>query len=184
MEIYKTIHNPYRVVEMFEEEVANYTRASYAVAVSSCTEALFLCCVSSTIHNIQIPSRTYLSVPQSIIQADGNVIFDETRDDWKGIYRLFPTNIYDAAKRFTSDMYKPRTLMRYEGRNSKIYHEDNIKQMGYNMYMTPEQAARGLTLMRNIPVYNEDQIEEGGYAYLPGYTLFKDCEVIKKKELV
>ena len=38
------LHNPYKIVKMFEEEVAHYTGSKYAVAVDSCTNALFLCC--------------------------------------------------------------------------------------------------------------------------------------------
>ena len=37
-------HNPYKIVQMFEEEMAIYTGAKYAVAVSSCTDALLMCC--------------------------------------------------------------------------------------------------------------------------------------------
>jgi dTDP-4-amino-4,6-dideoxygalactose transaminase len=34
-------HNPYKIVQMFEEEIALYTGAPYAVSVDSCTNALF-----------------------------------------------------------------------------------------------------------------------------------------------
>ena len=37
-------HNPYQIVKMFEEEIAAYTGAKYAVTVDSCTNALFLVC--------------------------------------------------------------------------------------------------------------------------------------------
>ena len=37
-------NNPFKIVDMFEETVADYTGAPYAVAVTSCTDALFLCC--------------------------------------------------------------------------------------------------------------------------------------------
>ena len=74
-EIYKSIHNPYEVVRMFEEEVANYTGAIHAVAVDNCTDALFLCCLYKQVKEVTIPDRTYLSVPQSIIQAGGKIIF-------------------------------------------------------------------------------------------------------------
>jgi len=36
-------HNPFKIVSDFEETVADYTGAPYAVAVDSCTNALFLC---------------------------------------------------------------------------------------------------------------------------------------------
>ena len=57
----KTINNPYKVVQMFEEEVAYYTGAPYAVSVDSCTNALFLCCKYLNVKDVIIPSKTYLS---------------------------------------------------------------------------------------------------------------------------
>ncbi len=204
MEIYKSIHNPYKVVQMFEEEVANYTGALYAVAIDNCTDALFLCCLYKQVKEVTIPNNTYLSVPQSIVQAGGSIVLDDGME-WSGIYKLCPYEIYDAAKRFTSEMYLPGSLMclsfhdkkilkigkggmiltdseeaalwfkstRYEGRGEIAYSQDDIVRMGYNMYMTPEQAARGLTLMRNIPLHNDDQVEEGGYKKLSDYSVFK-----------
>ena len=48
-------------------------------------------------------------------------------------------------------------MMRYEGRHNDIpYTEDKFGLIGYNMYMTPEDAARGLILMKHTPKENED----------------------------
>jgi dTDP-4-amino-4,6-dideoxygalactose transaminase len=44
MNSYKCLHNPFKIVRMFEEEVAHYTGAPYAVSVDSCTSALMLVC--------------------------------------------------------------------------------------------------------------------------------------------
>jgi len=68
------IHNPYKIVQMFEEELAEYTGSKYAVAVDSCTSALFLCCTYLKVKAVTIPSHTYLSVPMSILQAGGEVV--------------------------------------------------------------------------------------------------------------
>ena len=105
------LHNPYKIVKMFEEEVAHYTGAPYAVSVNSCTNALFLACkyVGIDGQDVIIPKRTYLSPPQSIRQAGGNLVSEDIK--WKGIYQLKPFPIYDAAKRLTSDMYIPGTHM-------------------------------------------------------------------------
>lgn len=208
MEIYKSIHNPYKVVEMFEEEVANYTGAPYAVAVDNCTNALLLCCLYKKVKEVTIPDRTYLSVPQSIMWAGGSVSLDGSIV-WEGIYQLTPYPIYDASKRLTSGMYLEDSLMclsfhdkkilpigkggiiltdsllavdwfkasRYEGRGEINYKQDDLTSIGFNMYMTPEQAARGLTLMRNIPLHNNDQVEEGGYKKLSDYSIFKNCKL-------
>ena len=157
---------------------------------------------------VTIPKRTYLSPPQSIMQAGGKLIFEDIQ--WEGIYQLKPFPIYDAAKRLTSNMYIPGTFMclsfhikkhlkigkggmilcddeqavkwlktrRYEGRTpGKKYHEDMIDEEGWNMYMTPEQAARGLTLMQNYPEHMPDIPEDPPYRDLTEFELFKDIEV-------
>ena len=199
------LHNPYKIVKMFEEEVAHYTGAPYAVSVNSCTNGLFLACKYMGVEGqtVTIPSRTYLSPPQSIIQAGGNLQLEDIK--WKGIYQLKPFPIYDAAKRFTSDMYIPGTHMclsfhikkhlkigkggmiltddikaveyfrkaRYEGRSEVPYHEDVIEEEGWNMYMTPEQAARGLMLMQNYPQSVADLPEDPPYRDLREFDLFK-----------
>jgi len=205
----KTIkHNPYNIVKMFEEEVAEYTGAPFAVAVDSCTNALFLCCKYHKVIEVTIPKRTYLSVPMSIIHSGGEVVFEDR--DWSGAYQLKPYLIYDAAKRLTSEMYIPGTAMclsfhikktlsigkggmiltddykmvewlkkaRYEGRSEVNYKEDNIDMLGWNMYMTPQQASHGLALMQNYPEHMEDLGENNGYKDLTTNTVFKACKVI------
>ena len=197
------LHNPYKIVKMFEEEVAHYTGAPYAISVNSSTNALLLCCKYFDVEEVTIPARTYLSVPQSVLHAGGTVKFDERK--WKGVYQLKPYPIYDAAKRFTSGMYIPGSFMclsfhikkhlkigkggmilldnkeavdwframRYEGRHEVNYHDDDIDLNGYNMYVTPTDAARGLMLMQNIPPHNDDLLEDPPYKDLREFKLFK-----------
>tara|TARA_Y100000034_G_scaffold115529_2_gene152804 strand:+ start:2085 stop:2663 length:579 start_codon:yes stop_codon:yes gene_type:complete len=189
---------------MFEETVADYTGAPYGISTDNCTDALLLCCEYLKVQEVIIPARTYLSVPQSIIHAGGNVKFEDIR--WKGIYQLKPYPLYDAAKRLTSGMYIPGTFMclsfhikkhlkigkggmiltdnkeaanwlrkgRYEGRGELPYHEDDIEINGWNAYMSPLQAARGLMLMQNYPEHNEDIPEEPHYRDLRDFALFKE----------
>jgi dTDP-4-amino-4,6-dideoxygalactose transaminase len=195
-------HNPYKIVEMFEEEIAEYTGAPYAVALDNCTDALFLCCTYLKVQDVTIPKKTYLSVPQAVMASGGKVSFDDT--EWKGLYQLKPYPIYDSARRFTSEMYIPNTFMclsfhpkktlkmrkggmiltddkdayswfkkaRHEGRDEIPYTQDNIKFMGWNMYMTPPDAAEGLWMMTSMPKYNEDTIED--YPDLRRNDLYKD----------
>ena len=67
---------------------------------------------------------------------------------------------------------------RYEGRTDGMkYHEDMIDEEGWNMYMTPEQAARGLTLMQNYPEHMPDIPEDPPYRDLTEFDLFKNVEV-------
>lgn len=105
------MNNPHEVVRMFEENIAEYTGAKFAVSCDNCTNAIRICLELFSPREITIPSKTYLSVPQSIIQAGHKVVFNNRMNDWKGIYKLEPLNVYDAAKRLTSDMYIPNSLM-------------------------------------------------------------------------
>ena len=196
-------HNPFKIVEMFEETVADYTNAPYAVSVDSSTNALFLCCTRLGVGEVTIPARTYLSVPQAILHAGGTLKFDDR--EWQGVYQLKPYPIYDAAKRFTSNMYVPGSYMtlsfhikkhlkigkggmiltddkeavewfktmRYEGRHEINYHDDDIELNGYNMYTTPTAAARGLMLMQNYSRHNEDISEDPPYRDLREFEIFK-----------
>ena len=194
-------HNPYKIVEMFEEDVSEYTGSPFAIALDNCSDALFLCCLYLKVSEVTIPKKTYLSVPQSIINSGGNVKFEDI--DWSGIYQLKPYPIYDSAKRFTSEMYIPNTFMclsfhpkkilkmrkggmiltdneeaykwfkkmRHEGRDEIPYSQDNIKMVGWNMYMTPPEAADGLWLMSSMDKHNPDGVEN--YPDLTNNDLFK-----------
>lgn len=197
---------------MFEDELAKYTGAKYAVTVSSCTDALFLSCVY---HNVKgkevvIPKRTYLSVPQSIIHAGGLLKFHDIEWQYHNYsrYQLAPFPIWDCAKELKPLMYhtsqslclsfhikKPLGIgkggciltddldmvnwlkrARYEGRGEVSYREDDITFLGWNMYMTPEQAARGLVLLSQMPQGGIIQHEK--YRDLTEFTVFKDVEVV------
>ena len=76
------------------------------------------------------------------------------------------------------DAVKWLKARRYEGRTDGMkYHEDMIDEEGWNMYMTPEQAARGLTLMQNYPEHMPDILEDPHYRDLTEFELFKNTEV-------
>jgi dTDP-4-amino-4,6-dideoxygalactose transaminase len=67
---------------------------------------------------------------------------------------------------------------RYEGRHEKMYHEDDIDFNGWNMYMTPQEAAHGLALMQNMELHNLDQGENNGYRELTEFSIFKNYKKI------
>ena len=199
------MNNPWKVVEMFEQNLAEYCGSKYAVSTDNCTDAIMMCCQYLNVNEVTIPASTYLSVPQSILNAKGTVKIRDYK--WKGIYQLEPYPIYDAAKRFTSNMYIKGTYMclsfhhkkilkigkggavltddleavkwlkkaRYEGRDHVL---DDIDMCGWNAYMTPEQAARGMTLLQALPKHNEDQGEEPPYRDLRTMPLFKNCKTV------
>lgn len=107
----------FRVVRDFEAALCEYTGAPFAVAVNSCTMALLLA-VRWHVMNapdtleygveewlaVEIPRRTYCSVPMSIIHAGGRPTFRD--ENWSGAYQLKPLPIFDSARKFTGGMYK------------------------------------------------------------------------------
>jgi len=201
-------HNPFQIVDNFEETVADYCGSKYAVAVDCCTNALFLSCKYYGVEKVYIPSNTYISPAMSIINAGGDIIFNLSTNNWIGIYQLYPYPIYDAAKRFTSGMYIKGSLMclsfhvqkhlklvrggmiltddekayaflrraRYEGRSSKPIYEDDIRMIGWNMYMNHQTAALGLSMMQGFPEKNEDL--PNNYRDLRTFYIFKNYKVI------
>jgi dTDP-4-amino-4,6-dideoxygalactose transaminase len=184
----------YKITDEFEEKIANYTGAKYAVTLDNMSNGLFLALyyehnvMNRTENIIKIPARTYPSVPCEIIHAGLKVEFEPVKGKTiKGAYQLKGSNVWDSALSFTADMYKPNTHMcvsftgpykhfklskggailtdsydaylwfrraRYSGRREVSYHEDNFDMLGWNFYMMPELAARGLLLMGQF--YNID----------------------------
>jgi dTDP-4-amino-4,6-dideoxygalactose transaminase len=204
--------NPYKVVEMFEEAIADYCGSKYAVAVESCTAAIFLSLMykqsiglsyTAGSNQIKIPKRTYPSIPCSIIHAGYKVLFSD--DWWSGEYELAPLNIWDSALRFKKSMYhgglqclsfhikkllpigrggmiltddedayKWLKKARFDGREPVPLQEDNFTMLGWNMYMQPADAARGLQLLqalgdRELP---DLEVEKQGYPDLSKFKIY------------
>lgn len=178
----------FRVVEMFEEAMAEYAGAKYGVAMDSCSTAIFLSLVWSRIEGekISTPKKTYISVPRGIVRAGG--IIEWLDEDWQGAYRLGGTEVVDSALRMRRGMFREWPLssllycvsfhmrkhikigrggmvltdnavaadwlkrMRFDGRTGSIpFMEDPVEDPGFNAYMLPEQAARGLQLLEALP---------------------------------
>lgn len=104
----------YKITEEFEKKISDYTGAPYVITVDNQSNALFLSLYYENIkgNQIEIPNRTYPSVPCEIIHAGGKVKFYEIDGETlKGAYQLKPTKVWDSSLRFTSDMYLPNTHM-------------------------------------------------------------------------
>jgi len=185
----------YKVVRDFEKAMTEFTGAPFAVSVESCSAAIFLSCLwykVKDIPEVMIPKFTYPSVPASIINAGGRVIFDDL--DWQdeGQYLLANTVIIDSAKHLSRSMYDRETLTclsfhgkkvlpigrggmiltdsrkayewfkiaRFDGRHEQPLSGDELVMPGWNMYMTPEQAARGLERLQWLSDVNIDKHKE------------------------
>lgn len=142
---------------------------------------------------IKIPYYTYTSVPMQILHAGYEFEFIEKEwsgiykldplDVWdfagrwaKGMYEGgYAALSFQIKKRLPigrggmilCDDYEAYTWFKkacYDGRDlGKNYMEDDIEMLGWHMYMTPEDAARGIILMDNISEINDDSHSHMSY---------------------
>lgn len=135
---------------------------------------------------VVIPKKTYISVPCSIIHAGGKVVFkniqwkgiyeiqpvsviDSALRFTQNMY--IPGTLYclsfhmkkhlkigKGGMILTDDKsaYKWLKLARYNGREGKDYMKETFKMIGWNMYMTPEEASRGIRIFKTLPSNNRD----------------------------
>lgn len=108
-------NDPWDLTINFEKIVANYSGSKYALALNSCSSAIFLSLKylesknrKKIKRNIIIPEKTYSSVPMQIIHAGFKPIYKKI--EWEGIYSLNPLNIIDGATRFTKNQYVKGSL--------------------------------------------------------------------------
>ncbi len=164
----------FKVVEDFENAIANYFGAPYAVAVDSCTHGVELCLRHTLVDHIQVPKNTYLSIPFLAYKLWIDLLWKN--EDWVDYYYL-TEDVIDAAVLWKPNSYVPGTFMNlsfqyqkhlslgrggmilldnehdavrlkqmsYDGRMPNIpWRDQNIDTVGYHYYMTPETAQLGL----------------------------------------
>jgi len=69
-------------------------------------------------------------------------------------------------------------LARYSGRDITVPFNQmpEPKVLGWNMYMTPEQAAKGLRLFYETPDFNKDMASSSDYPDISNYSVYKNGE--------
>ena len=199
MDTHQKINDPWDWVTHFENTLANYCGSKYAVACDSNSNAIrlvlhYLNIIDTT---IEIPAKTYVSVPNQIILSGNTPKFIDI--EWDGLYQLGNTPIIDAATAFYKGMYTDSNSymilsfhlkkilnigtggmiltnderfntwarpMIYDGRNkNELYVNDEFECIGWHMYMTPEQAKRGLEIFHSNKIQDYNQHCGGSYLY-------------------
>jgi len=154
----------FEIVKDFENKIAEFFGAPYAVAVDCCTHGIELCLRMGNIQHYSIPKRTYISVP--FLAKKLGISFEWRDEDWQDCYYLGGTNIIDAAVLWQQDSYIPKTLMclsfQYKkhlslGRGGMILTDDKesailLKKMSYDGRLP------------DIP-WREQNIDTMGYHY-------------------
>ena len=99
----------FEIVKEFEDKIANWFGSPYGVAVDCCTHGIELCLRYDNIQSIEVPKRTYLSVP---FLADKLGIELKWKDEtWVDYYKIGGTNIYDAAVLWRENSYISGSFM-------------------------------------------------------------------------
>lgn len=99
----------FELIEKFENTIAQWFSAKYAVATDSCTHALELCFRLKKIQQTQCPTNTYISVPMTLEKLGINWSWFE--HEWVDFYQFPETNIIDAAVLWKKNSYIPGTMM-------------------------------------------------------------------------
>jgi dTDP-4-amino-4,6-dideoxygalactose transaminase len=101
----------FKIVKEFEDKIAEFYGSKYAIAVDSCTHGIELCLRYQHLSYINVPKRTYISIP---FLADKLKIQLQWRDEeWQNYYKVNEhfKPIYDAAVLWKKDSYIPGSFM-------------------------------------------------------------------------
>lgn len=101
----------FETVKEFENKVANFFRAPYAVAVDSCTHGIELCLRLQHLSYINVPARTYISIP--FLANKLKIQLNWVDINWQDKYKLNTDfkPIYDAAVMWEENSYIPGSFM-------------------------------------------------------------------------
>lgn len=148
----------------FESIVSEWFGAKYGIAVDSCTHGIELCLRHIGIDEIEVPKRTYLSIP--FLSNKLNVPLKWKDEDWRDYYEIGNTGVYDAAVLWRENSYIPKTMMCLSfqfqkhlslGRGGMILldDEDSFKSLRKMVYDGREP---------NVP-WRDQNIDTVGYHY-------------------
>lgn len=113
--------NPHHVTKDFESALCAYTGARFAVATTSCTQAILMALAwwrQAGPRTVCMPKLSYVGVPAAVLNAGHSVKFRD--EDWQGEYRFNPLPVWDSARRFTGGMFRPGAMQCVSFHWSKI----------------------------------------------------------------
>ncbi len=98
----------FNVVTEFENKIAEFFGAPYAIAVDSCTHGIELALRYTDVDRITVPKRTYLSIPFLAEKLDINRTWKD--EEWVDYYYL-TDRVVDAAVLWKPKSYIKNTFM-------------------------------------------------------------------------
>ena len=99
----------FEVVKEFEDKIAEFYGAPYAVSVDCCTHGIELCLRYLEPDYMEVPKHTYISVP--LLSKKLGIELRWKDEEWEDTYLIGGTNIIDSAVNFKKDTYVSGHLM-------------------------------------------------------------------------
>ena len=154
-------------IKKFEDELAEFTGATYAVMTDCCTHAIELCLRYDQVQEVVMTPYTYLSIPMTMHKLGIKYYYRE--EEWTGEYRFHGTRIWDSARRLESGMYRPGTMQCLSfghnkplaiGHGGAILLDDKI---AYETILRQRYDGRDLT----VAPWQDQKTFHVGYHYKP-----------------
>lgn len=157
----------------FEQDLADFTGAPYAIMTDCCTHAIELCLRHDRITECTFTPYTYISIPMTMHKLGIKYhYYPDTlphRQQWIGEYKFEGTRIWDSARRLEQGMYRPGMMQCLSFGHDKPLHIGR----GGAILLDDKKAYDDIILMRydgrnlnNIPWTNQKQFKVG-YHYKP-----------------
>lgn len=157
----------------FEQALAEFTGAPYAIMTDCCTHAIELALRYDRVQECAFTPFTYLSVPMTMHKLGIKYsYFPDSlphRQQWTGEYKFELTRIWDSARRLEKNMYRPgqmqclsfgHTKPLHIGRGGAILLDDKA---AYDAIILQRYDGRDL----NISPWNTQREFRVGYHYKP-----------------
>lgn len=162
--------NTFNDISRFEVALAEYTGAPYVVMTDCCTHAIEMCMRYDKVREVMFTPYTYLSIPMTMHKLGIDYRYHkESSQTWVGEYSFGLTRIWDSARRFEKDMYRPGTMQCLSFGHTKPLHIGR----GGAILLDDKAAYEAIIKMRydgrdlNIRPWESQQSFKVGYHYKP-----------------
>jgi dTDP-4-amino-4,6-dideoxygalactose transaminase len=157
-------------INRFEQALAEYTGAPYAIMTDCCTHAIELCMRHDRVEFCAFTPYTYLSIPM-LMHKLGIKYYYEVNDNeyWVGEYKFRKTRIWDSARRLEKNMHREGQIQCLSFGHGKPLHIGR----GGAILLDDKEAYNNIIRMRydgrdlSITPWQQQQTFRVGYHYKP-----------------
>ena len=162
--------NAFDKIKHFEQELAEFTGAPFAIMTDCCTHAIEMCLLYDQVTSVKFTPYTYISIPMTMHKLGIKYTYLEHEwQRWVGEYPFLDTRIWDSARRLEQGMYRPGTMQCLSFGHDKPLHIGR----GGALLLDDHYAYESITRMRydgrdlNIKPWQDQKTFLVGYHYKP-----------------